>query len=55
MGRKRILDDEKKKRLSLSLSIRNINKLKLIENYSSLVENLLTKYFFDVEKHKNND
>lgn len=50
MGRKRILDDEKKNRLSISLSIRNISKLKLMENYSQIVENLITQYFEILEK-----
>jgi len=50
MGRKRINDTEKKQRISMSLSIRNIVKLKSITNYSHLVENLLNEYFEKVEK-----
>jgi hypothetical protein len=45
MGRKRKPEELKKRNITIRLPMYIILKLKDIENYTSIVENLLIKYF----------
>jgi len=50
MSRPKIKQDEKKKSFSITLSPEMMKKLEIISNRSSLIEELLKKYFIENEK-----